>query len=107
MAESSSYLHLLRKLCTVLRLRCLTRVRRRVEAPARRGPTPPTGCGGGGGEHDYEADRQKLRFRLEQGRSRHRHLAIVLMHDGIAGSVDHTTQSEQTTARHALEEENS
>ena len=27
------------------------------------------------------------------------------MHDGIAGSVDHTTQSEQTAARHALEEE--
>lgn len=40
MTESSSYLHLLRKFCTVLRMRCLTRVRRRVEAPARRSPTP-------------------------------------------------------------------
>lgn len=27
------------------------------------------------------------------------------MHDGIAGSVDHTMQSEQTAARHALEKE--
>ena len=66
---------------------------------------PPTGCGGGGGEHDYEADRQKRRFRLEQGWIRHRHLAIVLIHDGIAGSVDHTPKPEQTAARHALEEE--
>ena len=66
---------------------------------------PPTGCGGGGDEHGYEADRQKRRFRLEQGRIRHRHLAIVLMHDGIAGSMDHTMQSEQTAARHALEKE--
>lgn len=73
---------------------------RRVEAPARRSPTP---IGHGGGERDHEADRQKRRFRLEQGRIRHRHLAVGRLHDGIAGSVDHTPQPEQTAARHALE----
>lgn len=58
----------------------------------------------GGGERDHEADRQKRRFRLEQGRIRHRHLAVGRLHDGIAGSVDHTPQPEQAAARHALEE---
>lgn len=71
---------------------------RRVEAPARRSPVP---IGHGGGERDHEADRQKRRFWLEQDGIRHRHLAVGRLHDGIAGRVGHTTQSEQMAARHA------
>lgn len=74
--------------------------RRHAEASIRCGSAP---IGHGGGERDHKADRQKRRVRLEQDGIRHRHLAIDSLHDGIAGSVDHTTQSEQMAARHAIE----
>ena len=75
--------------------------RRHAEASIRCGSAP---IGHGGSERDHKADRQKRRVRLEQDGIRHRHLAIDSLHDGIAGSVDHTTQPEQAAARHALEE---
>ncbi|WP_259302665.1 hypothetical protein [Bifidobacterium pseudocatenulatum] len=85
-----------------VRLRIGHADRRHAEASIRCGSAP---IGHGGGERDHKADWQKQRVRLEQDGIRHRHLAIDSLHDGIAGSVDHTTQSEQMAARHALEGE--
>lgn len=85
-----------------VRLRIGHADRRHAEAAIRCGSAP---IGHGGGERDHKADWQKRRVRLEQDGIRHRHLAIDSLHDGIAGSVGHTTQSEQMAARHALEGE--